>query len=108
MPETTTHERLTIDRSQAIEAVAALDAAGSLHSALNAGIDGPLTEFFTEKAWTLKEQLFGMGPEDEDEYAQDPTIVDIYVRSAELTAEGLDNVEQAARFREVAHRRREA
>jgi len=78
-----------VDSKFLIEAIAALDAVYSATSALNGGTETPLAGYFQEIAWSLKDEAFGSGPEDDDEYARDPLRVEIEARADEHAADAL-------------------
>lgn len=94
-----------------VEAIAGLDAAHTVFAAFAGGTDTPLSTFFLERAWDLKQDALGPNPEEDADFDSDPLIVRIEARSCEIAADALDTLgldELASRYRGSAARMREA
>jgi hypothetical protein len=77
---------------QLIEALAAIHAAASTFHVIHEP-DSPAGEFFSGLELRLREEIFGQGPAEGDEWTHDPLEVAIEARSYEFEADALERVE---------------
>lgn len=77
--------KVVLDSEEAIDAVAALEAAGNVLSALNGFVEYDLSTFFWEQATKLQEEAFGDAWRDEGH----PATVEIQARADEKAAAAL-------------------
>jgi hypothetical protein len=92
-----------------LETVARIDAAASVESTLHDNRETVLSEKLVEAAWHLFQEVFPTKYDTDEEHDTDPRYVEVYARSAELTAEWLDEISpRASLFRENARRIRAA
>jgi hypothetical protein len=106
-PELAPGGTVTMAADEILTAVATLDAAGSLLTALLGGQETEPALYFSRAAWRLADHAFDSGEERWN--PDDPVVVEADARSDELVADLLEPLgKAAARYRSAARRKREA